>query len=327
MRKKRTSGTRTGKTRTAKIITRAPVGSRKSRSKTKTNKTKSGFLSIGKSKAKLLTTSEGLSGFFKGRAFRAVLLVAACLFLGTGAGAGAKAFWGWLTTSDRFAIREIVVRTGEKIPESDVRKLMSITEGDNILSFNLSDCVESVEIHPWVDRASAMRELPDRLVIDIKARKEVATVMFGGLYYVDDKGEIFKRVLPGENADYPVLTGLDLRDAVENKEEVDALIRTGLEIINLSGESKVIPVSIVSEIHLDRIYGATLVRMGDGMRIRFGHGDYENKFTRLEHTLVELGNDAAKVMELDLNYESRVTVRLRDGYRVASADADGPGGL
>ena len=60
------------------------------------------------------------------------------------------------------------------------------------------------------------------------------------------------------------------------------------------------------------------------MRISFGHGDYENKFVRLEQTLIELGDDAAKVMELDLNYESRVTVRLRDGYRVASAQADSP---
>ncbi len=325
MRKKGTSRNRTNTTRTAKIITRAPVSSKKAR--TKTGKTQNGFLSSGKRKAKPGVGSEGVMGFFKGRTFRAVLLVAACLCIGTGAGAGAKAFWGWLTTSERFAIKEIVIRTGEKVPESDVRKLLAVTEGDNILSFNLSDCVGSVEIHPWVDRASAMRELPDRLVLDIKERVETATILFGGLYYIDEKGEIFKKVLPGENVDYPVFTGLKLRDAVEKKEEVDALIQTGLQIIALSKGSRVFPVSMISEVHLDSIYGATAVRMGDGMRIRFGRGDYENKFARLEHALVELGDDAAKVMELDLNYESRVTVRLRDGYRVASVQADGPGGL
>ena len=185
MKKKGTARNRTNTTRTAKIITRAPVGSRKSRAKTKT------------SKSKPQAGSLGFAGFFKGKAFRAFLLVVACLSIGTGAGAGTKAFWNWLTTSERFAIKEIVVRTGEKVPESDVRKLLPITEGDNILSFNLSDCVESVEIHPWVDRASAMRELPDRLVIDVKERVEVATILFGGLYYIDEKGEIFKKVLPG----------------------------------------------------------------------------------------------------------------------------------
>ena len=41
--------------------------------------------------------------------------------------------------------------------------------------------------------------------------------------------KFLKRSFPGENVNYPVFTGLALRDAVEKKEEVDALIRSGLE--------------------------------------------------------------------------------------------------
>jgi len=259
------------------------------------------------------------------KALRALLLVAGCVAAGAGLGAGAKASFAWVTTSPRLAIREVAVRTGERVPEKEVRMLADIKVGDNILGFRLSECVSAIEIHPWVRRASVMRELPDRVVIDIEERKPLAAVALGSLYYLDEQGEIFKKILPGESVDFPVITGISLWDAVEEKETIDLELKNALEILSLSGQSGIVPLAAVSEVNLDRTYGATLVRADDGMRIRFGLGDFPDKWARMERTLVELGSEASKVFELDLNYQGRVTVRLRDGYRVASAE--GPVGL
>jgi len=255
---------------------------------------------------------------FNLRVFKVLLIICGCLAAGAGVGAGAKALWSWVTHSPYLSIQEVEIRTGERVSPAEVRMLADISEGDNILGFSLVDCVESIQIHPWVKKASVMRQLPDRVVIEIKERDPAAMVSLGTLYYADEDGEIFKKVMPGDDMDYPVITGLNLRDVVEDKKDIEPLIKMSLEIVELSRSSEVLPFSRVSEIHVNRVRGATLVRAGDGMRIRFGKTDYRDKWLRMERTLQELSIEARKVAELDLNYEDRVTIGLREGYRVAS---------
>jgi cell division protein FtsQ len=248
-----------------------------------------------------------------------------CLVVGAALGVGAKAGWTWLTSSPRFAVSKLVIHAGPRVTEPEVRMLAAIAEGDNIFSFRLADCVRALELHPWVKRASVMRELPDRVTIEIVERKPRALAALGSLYYVDGEGEVFKKVLPGESADFPVFTGLTLREVVERQAGVEARLLSGLALVALAERSSFFPATELSEIRLDRTYGALAIRTGDGMRVRFGFGNFPDKWMRLERTLVEMGADIAKVAELDLNYESKVTVRLRAGYRVASAAAEDPG--
>jgi cell division protein FtsQ len=260
-----------------------------------------------------------LQAFRRTRAFRALLLV--LLFIGAGAvlGAGAKWSWSWLTHTPRLAIKEIVVRTGKRVSENEVRRLANLSEGDNILAFRLRGCVAAIEIHPWVKRAAVMRELPDRVVIEVVERETAAQISLGALYYVDDEGEIFKKVLPGETVDYPVFTGLTLREAVEDKDQVAPLIKLGLSVISVARDAMILPEAELSEVRLDRGAGVTVVRASDGLRLVLGRGDMAEKWRRAERALVELGSEAAKVAELDLNYENRVTVRLRSGYGTEAA--------
>lgn len=258
------------------------------------------------------------------RIARGLGVVLVCLLFGATLGVGAKAGWAWLTSSPRFAVSKLVVRTGPKVAEREVRMLAGVKEGDNIFKFRLADVVAALEIHPWVKRASVMRELPDRVVIDIVERRAAAVIALGPLYYVDEDGEVFKKLLPGESLDFPVLTGLTLRQVVERSPGAEELIHEGLELAGLAGKSAILPVDEVSEIRLDPTWGAIVIRAGDGMRIRFGAGNFPDKWTRMERTLAELGLDAAKAAELDLNYESKVTVRLREGYRLASAEPAAP---
>jgi len=265
--------------------------------------------------------------FFNWRLVRAVLLVLGCVAAGSSIGACAKALWSRLLHSPRLAIAEVVVHTGPRVPDQEVRMLAAISPGDNILGFRLSECVEAIEIHPWVKRASVMRELPDRVVIEIEEREPEAMIALGALYYVDGDGEIFKKVLAGDSLDLPVLTGVSLLEVVEDKEQVDYRVGLGLELIGLARDSRILPLAELSEINLDRAFGATVVRAADAMRIRFGHDQFPDKWTRMERALVELADEAPKVSELDLNYEGRVTVRLRQGFRVAAAEPEPAGGL
>ncbi len=256
--------------------------------------------------------------FMRGRGARALALAMTFVAVGAGLGIGAKSAWTWVTHTPRLAIKEIVVRTGDRVGEAEVRRLADVALGDNVIAFRLRECVQAIELHPWVKRASVMRELPDRVVIEILERDPVAVIALGALYYVDDEGEIFKKVLPGEAIDYPAFTGITLSEAVDDKESVAALLSLGIEVVELSRDSLILPWAEVSEVRLEPGRGATVVRASDGVRIVLGRGELGDKWMRVERALVELGDETEKVAELDLNFESRVTVRLRDGYRVAS---------
>jgi cell division protein FtsQ len=247
------------------------------------------------------------------RWFRALTLALLVGAAGSGLGMAARGGWVWLTHTPHFAIREIVVRHGPRVSASEVRQLANLSEGDNILAFRLRPTVEAIELHPWVKRASVMRELPDRVVIEVAEREPVGLVSLGALYYVDDEGEIFKKVQPGETVDYPVFTGITIQEAVEDKEGVAPLLALGLSILSQARESLILPLAEISEVRLDRSEGAIVVRASDGLRIILGRDDLPQRWQRAEQALVRLGDEAVKVSELDLNYEDRVTVRLREG--------------
>ena len=255
---------------------------------------------------------------------RALVLVLGFACLGAGLGLGAKALVSWAMHSPRFAIREIIVHTGPRVREEEVLRLADLSAGDNIFAFRLSEAVSAIELHPWVKSASVMRELPDRVVIDVLERKPVAVISLGALYYVDEEGEVFKKVLPGETVDYPVITGISLREVVEDKDKVTPLLQSAVSVIEIARDSLILPEKDISELRLDEKQGLTLVRNGDGMEILLGQGKFADKWRRLEQVLVELGEEASKVAELDLNYQERVTVRFKEGYRVASSH-DEPG--
>src|SRR5205823_332662 len=117
----------------------------------------------------------------------------------------------WSKTSARFALKEIRVQyldsAGRSLPEhpgisdGDLTRLLSTPVGTNYFAVKPKESAREVSAHPWVKSASAEKQLPGRLLLRVVLRQPAAVVALGGLYLVDDSGEAFKRVLPGEDPD------------------------------------------------------------------------------------------------------------------------------
>lgn len=241
-----------------------------------------------------------------------------CLVAGAGLGLMGRFAFQWVRHSPRFAIRTVEVRTGPRVKPEEVRKLTGIMEGKNIFSFQLAEAVRQIEFHPWVLRAAVTRKLPDRVEIAVTERAPMALAALGWLYYVDQEGHVFKRVLPGESLNYPVLTGLALDQVIADQPATEAEIRKALAVLELAQGSKVLPAAAISEVHLDPTYGVSLFTAGEGLCIRLGEGDFAERWQRLERVLVELTGDWAKVEMIDLNFQGQATVKLRAGYKLAA---------
>jgi hypothetical protein len=65
-----------------------------------------------------------------------------------------------------------------------------------------------LKINDWVDEVVVRKEFPSTLRIYYKPRKIEAILTTGeSLFYVDIKGSAFKKIEPGFNTDFPMVSG------------------------------------------------------------------------------------------------------------------------
>lgn len=226
--------------------------------------------------------------------------------------------WAWLLRSETLAIREIAVEGTTPERGEEIRALLNLKVGDNLLLSDLRQARARAEGHPWVARVAARREFPDRLVIVVEERVPRLLLALDKLYYVDETGFPFKAVQPGDVYDLPVLTGLDREDWVRRNDTAREAIGGALALVDAlgaEGAKDALAADEVSEIRWDANRGYSVVTTGGEetpfMTIRFGTGSYEEKLARLARVRAAEesasgGRDAVRT--IDLTYASRVIV-------------------
>jgi cell division protein FtsQ len=96
----------------------------------------------------------------------------------------------WLYFSPYFAIREIEVSAGERVPMAWVAATLAPLRGRHILGVSLEGVRRKLSAHPWVATVELRKVLPDTLRIEVVERRPVALMRTGdGLFYVDARGE------------------------------------------------------------------------------------------------------------------------------------------
>jgi cell division septal protein FtsQ len=140
------------------------------------------------------------------RSLPAIAAVAAIATIGTGVWFGYR----FVTTSERFAIVEIEITGEHHLTEDQIRAALPVKVGDNVFATNLDTVTSKLRSTPWIASATARRELPDKLVVEIAEHAPAAVVELGELYLVDPTGHPFKRAQldQGDGARLPVITGI-----------------------------------------------------------------------------------------------------------------------
>jgi cell division protein FtsQ len=209
--------------------------------------------------------------------------------------------WRWLVTGDALRIREVRFEGLSRATAEELLELSPAQRGDHLLLCDADAVSAALRRHPWVASAEVRRELPDTLAVRISERRAAALVDLGGLYLVDGGGEVFKRAVPGDGLDLPVVTGVAREAWVERREEVRPLLSGAIALLGRWAERGLDRRERISEIHVHPDFGTTLFTGDDGLEIRLGHGDLPEKLQRLERVLsaVEAGGQRAEVLHLD----------------------------
>ena len=212
-------------------------------------------------------------------------------------------------TSSWLKLEKTTVKGCANTTEQDLLLVSGIKPATNILALNVDGIARKIKTNPWVEEVYVVRELPNRLIIEIQERKPMALVKReDSLYFMDSQGVIFKK-FEGEEANLPVLTG-----CAEDGKEDPVLVRKSIELINLLSASNSFPqIKNVSEIHGEESIGFSIF-LDSGLCLKVGFGDYEGKLKRLKPVLADLArrNVNPGFLTIDLNDPDKVTVQKND---------------
>jgi cell division protein FtsQ len=241
------------------------------------------------------------------------------------AGGGLLA-WSHGIEGDLLRIREVRFDGLSRATADELMELSPVRRGDHLVLCDTALMEAALRRHPWIASVQVRRALPPALEVSAVERRAAAIVDLGGLYLVDATGEVFKRAVPGDGLDLPVITGIG-RDAwVERRGEIEPLLQGALALLDRWAERGLDRRAPVSEIHIDAEYGTTLWAGREGIEIRLGHGALPEKLSRLEQILAALDAEGQKAEVLHLDNRRRpdwVAVRMAG---VVAGSSGGGGG-
>jgi cell division septal protein FtsQ len=208
-------------------------------------------------------------------------------------------------------VREIKIAGCVHTTESELLHVAGVNFEASMLRLDLAGISRRLAKHPWVEKVQVKRDWPRRaLIIDVQERVPQALILLEDLYFLDNRGKVFKRAEWKDRLDLPILTGLAAKEVTEGDPGASELVRNALDFLTVLKESKAFTPREISEIHLSRSRGITLVAL-NGTSIRLGSGEFAEKIARLEKVLPDLEQKMKQVEYVDLNYPRKVVVKMR----------------
>jgi len=225
-----------------------------------------------------------------------------------------------LLSAPGLELKEISVRGVKELTEKDILELAKIQPRCNLLAVNTDAVARRIAVNPWVKRIYVGRELPGRLVLDVRERTPIALVkQTGNFYLMDAEGVVFKKLSRTDDVDLAILTGVNLGKTPS------PLLAEALKLLGtLSGDSYA-SLGTISEIHIDEVFGLSVLT-DRGLHLKLGRYHFTDKVRRLDVVLADLEKRGMKNGRLfvDLADISKVTVQRKDEPGKAQEQKKGP---
>ncbi|MGV1098075.1 cell division protein FtsQ/DivIB [Thiovibrio sp. JS02] len=216
------------------------------------------------------------------------ILAAGFLLVCAAMGAGVFVVYKGLGRSDFFQITATNIQGCRRTTKNLILELSGVDVHSNLLALDVRKVKSNIETHEWVESVEIERDWPNTLNITVKERVPVAIVSLGKeLFYLDQYGVDFAQVLPPEDMDFPVITGMKKEQwpaAVK-----DSLLGEALQFIKYAGQgSSILPKQNISELHLVGDRELVLFLVDRPFPIHLGRGGMNTKYYWLAKVLYRL---------------------------------------
>ncbi len=114
---------------------------------------------------------------------------------------------------------QLTLKDAHYVPTSKVMEIFRVDRNHSVLRVPLDERRRQLEAIPWVEHATVMRALPNRIEVVIKERTPIAFLREGSvLALVDAHGVILERPLKAD-FHFPVVTGISEEMPMEDREQ------------------------------------------------------------------------------------------------------------
>jgi cell division protein FtsQ len=227
-------------------------------------------------------------------------------------GAAGVSVYGYGKHSWRFRIDssdQIEVAGVEHVAHAQIMEVMGGDIGRNIFFVPLGQRKQQLEQIPWVESASVMRFVPNRLRIEIHERTPVAFVRIGSHISLIDAGGTLMELAPGGKRKYsfPVIAGMNAGEPLSTRA---ARMKNYNELVRDIDSSGARYSQELSEVDLtDPEDVKVLAEDANGeVLVHLGSGNYLRRYKTYVTHVQQWRQQFDKLESVDLRYDGQIIV-------------------
>jgi cell division protein FtsQ len=247
----------------------------------------------------------------KKTAARLLWVVAALVILAI-LGAAGLGLYGYGEHSWRFRIEssdQIEVAGAEHVPHAQIMEVMGGDIGRNIFFVPLAQRKQQLEQIPWVESASVMRFVPNRLRIEIHERTPVAFARIGPHISLIDAGGTLMELAPGSKHRYSfaVIAGMNAGEPLSTRA---ARMKNYNELVRELDSSGAHYSQELSEVDIsDPEDVKVLAADANGeVLVHLGSGNYLQRYKTYVTHVQQWRQQFDKLESVDLRYDGQIIV-------------------
>ncbi len=232
----------------------------------------------------------------------------------------ASALYHYGANSWRFRLRSgssIELAGTQTVSRRQVMEVFAADLGHNIFLVPLADRRRRLEAIPWVESASVMRLLPDRLRVDLTERTPVAFVRMGSRISLIDRNGVVMELPRSRKYSFPVIKGMSESEPLSTRSARMQIYSALMRELDSEGAHYS---QDLSEVDLSDPEDAKVVAAdpGGAVLIHLGSSDFLRRYKIYLAHLQEWRQQFQKLDSVDLRYERQIIVNPDSGPRPAS---------
>jgi cell division protein FtsQ len=248
--------------------------------------------------------------------FGRVLLGIAALLVAGSAAAGGIVVQRFLVRDPHFRIPGVssIQSSGlSEVNRTEILPVFGEDIGRNIFFVPLSQRRKQLESIPWVQQATVMRFLPNRLSVSIVERTPVAFVRQGSQVELADADGVILSMPPVMMAQhhysFPVITGIDAKDSLASRRARMAVYQRFIAELDQNNQHLT---EQVSEIDLSdpEDLRATMPEQGADILAHFGEDQFLHRLQVYKSHIAEWRQRYPKLIGVDLRYNGEVPLQM-----------------
>jgi len=196
--------------------------------------------------------------------------------------------------------------------------------GRNIFFVPLNERRKQLEEIPWVEKATVMRLLPDRIRVSVVERQPVAFVRQGQqIGLVDANGVLLTMpaaMMAQHHYSFPVVTGINASDPLGARKMRMAVYQRLLAELDSNGQHISAQISEIDLSDTDDVQ-VLMPEQGSDVLVHFGEDRFMERYQRYKAHIAEWRQQYPKLAGVDLRYDQKVVLDMATGADGSQATA------